>query len=186
MLEPRNIALSPRRPDRRTAFTVVEVAMGTGLLLFVVAAFSALYIGQQGKAERIGQKTDLADQARSAYFQMTEEIKSGIDLMHPLIGSAPTPYLLFTNEKYQLIAYWVEKYKLENRENKEARRLMRMNFNTPGDQRTPEIVAPFVEKVQFLRKAGRSIQLEFGFRDADNNSLVLNSGVALRNTVAVY
>ncbi len=169
----------------RKAFTLVELSVGIGVFLLVLAGFAAIYFGQARRAERVGQKADLADQARRAYFSMTEEIKFGIDLLHPVEGSKPTPYLLFTNDKYELIGYWVEKYKIATRPDKEFRRLMRLNFNSP-DGRKSETVAPFVDRIQFNRKANRRVDVEFAFRDADDNSMVLTSGVSCRNAVAVY
>src|SRR5687767_3728255 len=99
-----------RRSGPRQGFTIVELAVGIGIFMLLMAGFAAMYFGSSRKAERVGQKVDLADQARNAYFRMTEEIKVGIDLLHPVTGSSPTPYLLFTNDKYELVAYWVEKY----------------------------------------------------------------------------
>jgi hypothetical protein len=144
-----------------------------------------LYFGQTKSAERVGQKTELHEQARNAYFRMTEEIKFGIDLLHPIVGSAPTPYLLFTKDTYELIAYWVEESAHPTRPGVKVRRLMRMNFNA-RDGRKPEVVAPFVDKVQFSRKANREIDVEFVFRDADDNAISLPANISCRNAVAVY
>lgn len=166
-------------------FTVVEITVAGALLLMAIAGFSTIYFGQTRSAERVGQKTELADQARGAYFKMTEEIKFGIDLMHPVVGSAPTPYLLFTKDTYELVAYWVEPYPHPGRPGVEARRLMRMNFNAT-EGRKPEVMAPFVEKVQFKRKANREVDVEFSFRDADENNLMLTASISCRNAVAVY
>ena len=170
---------------RRNGFTVVEVTVAGALLLMVMGGFAAIYFGQTKSAERVGQKAELADQARGAYFRMTDEIKFGIDLMHPIVGSGPTPYLLFTKDTYELIAYWVEQYDHPTRPGVKSRRLMRMSFNAK-EGRKPEIVAPFVEKVQFSRKANREVDVEFSFRDADENNLVLTSSISCRNAVAVY
>lgn len=173
-----------RNRTPKKGFTVVELAVGLGIFLLVLAGFAALYYGQGRQAERLGQKADLADQARGAWFRMTEEIRTGIDLMHPIVGSSPAPYLLFTNDKYELVAYWVEKFKLPERPNQEFRRLMRLNFNDKAGRKS-ETVAPFVEKVQFVRKGPQSVDLEFTFKDADGNNLVLTSGITVRNAVAV-
>lgn len=170
---------------RSHGFTVVEMVVAGALLLAVVVGFSTLYFGQTRTAERVGQKAELADQARGAYFRMTDEIKFGIDLMHPIVGSAPTPYLLFTKDTYELIAYWVEQYPHPSRPGVTARRLMRMSFNAK-DGRKPEMMAPFVEKVLFTRKANREVDVEFGFRDADENNLLLTASISCRNAVAVY
>lgn len=171
-------------PNGKKAFTVVELAVGIAVFMLVLSGFVALYFGQAKQTERVGQKVDLADQAKNSYFKMTEEIKIGIDLLHPLVGSAPTPYLLFTNERYELISYWVEKVKLPERPDTEMRRLMRMNFNGP-DGRKPEVVAPYVERVQFTRKGPRLVDVTMTLKDVDKNVLVLNSSVECRNTVAV-
>lgn len=169
----------------RHAFTIVETMVAGAILLAVMIGFSSIYFGQQKSAERVGQKTELADQARSAYFKMTEEIKFGIDLLHPIPGSAPTPYLLITKDTYELISYYVEEYDHPTRAGLKARRLMRLNFNAK-DGRKPEVMAPFVEKVQFTRKANREVDVEFAFRDADENSLLLTASISCRNAVAVY
>lgn len=171
-------------PSRR-GFTVVEIIVASVIMAIVVGAFAIIFFRQSSNAERVGQKTELADQARGAYFRMTEEIKFGIDLMHPVPGSAPTPYLLFTKDTYELIAYWVEEYPHPTRSGVQARRLMRMNFNA-AEGRKPEVVAPFVEKVQFARKANREIDVEYSFRDADDNSVLLTASISCRNAVAVY
>jgi hypothetical protein len=166
-------------------FTVVEMGVAGLLLVIMMIGFSMLYFGQSKSAEKIGQKSELADQARSAYFKMTEEIKFGIDLLHPIVGSAPTPYLLFTKDTYELIAYWVEQYPHPTRAGVQARRLMRMNFNAK-DGRKPEVVAPYVEKVQFTRKANREVDVELSFKDADENAVLLTASISCRNAVAVY
>ena len=167
------------------AFTVLEMAVGGAVLLIVMVGFAAVYFGQQRAAERVGQKTELSDQARNAYFKMTEEIKFGIDLMHPVVGSAPTPYLIFTKDTYELVSYWVEDYDHPQRAGVKARRLMRMNFNAK-DGRKPEVMAPFVDKVLFNRKANRQVDIEFAFRDDNDNNLVLTASISCRNAVAVY
>ena len=166
-------------------FTVVEITVAGFVLLMVIAGFASIYFGQTKAAERVGQKTELADQARNAYFKMTEEIKFGIDLVHPIVGSAPTPYLIFTKDTYELVSYYVEEYPHPTRAGVKARRLMRLNFNAK-DGRKPEVMAPFVEKVQFTRKANRDLDVEFSFRDADENNLVLTASISCRNAVAVY
>ncbi len=168
----------------RKGFTVVELSIGVGIFLLVLAGFVALYFGQQRSAEKLGQKTDLADQARVAWFRMTEEVRTGIDLLHPIVGSSAAPYLLFTNDKYELTAYWVEKFTLKERPGQEFRKLMRLNFNAK-DGRKAEVVAPFVERVQFTRKGPQLVDVLFGFKDADNNSLVLTVGITVRNAVSV-
>lgn len=169
----------------RKGFTIVETMVAGGILLAVMVGFTYIYIGQQKAGERVGQKTELADQARTAYFKMTEEIKFGIDLLHPIPNSAPTPYLLFTKDTYELIAYYVEQYDHPTRSGVKARRLMRLNFNAK-EGRKPEVMAPFVEKVQFTRKANREVDVEFSFRDADENNLLLTASISCRNAVAVY
>src|SRR5437870_5107549 len=172
------------RPGKR-AFTLVEIAVGVALFMFVMAGFIALNYGQSKQTERVGQKADLADEARSAYFRMTEEIKVGIDLLHPLVGSQPTPYLLFTNDRYELIAYWVEKYKVKSdRGEVEMRKLVRLNFNDPAG-RKPEIVAPYVDRVQFNRTGPRLVEVTMSLKDADQNVIVLTSSVECRNAVSV-
>lgn len=170
---------------RRRGFTVVEISVAAIIMAIVIGAFAVIFFRQSSSAERVGQKTELSDQARGAYFKMTEEIKFGIELLHPVPGSAPTPYLLFTKDTYELIAYWVEEYPNPARSGEKARRLMRMNFNSP-DGRKAEVMAPFVEKVQFTRKANREIDVEYSFRDADENSVLLTASISCRNAVAVY
>ena len=177
--------MTSRTHNVRRGFTVVEVMVAGAILLLVLAGFAYVYFGQNRAAERAGQKTELADQARAAYFKMTEEIKFGIDLMHPVVGSAPTPYLLFTKDTYELISYYVEEYEPPQRPGTKARRLMRLDFNSK-DGRKPEVMAPFVEKVQFTRKANREVDVEFSFRDADENNLLLTASISCRNAVAVY
>lgn len=170
---------------RANGFTIVELLVAAGILVMILAGFAVMYFTQQRQAERVGAKSELSDQARAAYFKMTEEIKFGIDLMHPVVGSAPAPYLLFTKDTYELIAYWVEQYPHPTRAGVTARRLMRMNFNAK-EGRKPEVMAPFVEKVSFVRKANRQVDVEFAFRDADENNLVLTASISCRNAVAVY
>lgn len=177
--------IQPKNTGARRGFTVIEIIVAGVISFVIIGAFTLIFYRTNSSAERVGQKTELADQARGAYFKMTEEIKFGIDLMHPVVGSAPTPYLLFTKDTYELIAYYVEEYPHPTRSGVKARRLMRLSFNDPAG-RKPEVVAPFVEKVQFTRKANREIDVEYSFRDADENSVLLTASISCRNAVAVY
>lgn len=168
----------------RKGFTVVELSIAAALFLLIAALAASLYYGQGRQVERLGHKADLADTAREAWFGLTEELRTGIDLLSPAPGSAPTPYLLFTNEHYELIAYWVEVVPPSGPAAEPSRRLMRMNFNDPAG-RHARILAPSVDRVLFERRGPQQVDVKFMFRDSDRNSLVLTAGITVRNAVAV-
>ncbi len=170
---------------KRRAFTLIEAAVGAALFLLVIGIALGMFSQAPKDEAHLSQKLELYGEARRAYFDMTEEMKLGTEILQPSINGS-TPFVLFTNVTYEIVGYYVRK----SPKDPKKRELCRVNFN--DEKAEPKVLCDKIADLRFTRKGRREIAVRMSLSDKNEakagtksktNTMAMFNSITLRNTL---
>jgi len=166
-------------------FTLIETAVGAALFLLVAGIVLGVFHQAPSDEAHLSQKLELFGEARGAYFDMTEELKLGTEILQPSINGT-TPFIMFTNVNYEIVGYYLRKSPTDPKK----RELCRVDFNAKEPK--PQVLSDKVQELRFSRKGRREVAVRMMLSDKDEqgrpskkgpNDLPLFTSITLRNTL---
>lgn len=170
---------------RRRGFTLIESAVAAAI--FAIVFSGAIYIFTQAPRDemKMSAKVSMFQKARQAYFDMTEELKLGTEILQPPVNGT-TPFILFTNVTYEIVGYYLRPDAKDTNPDPTKRRkeLVRVNFNEKDAK--PIVLCDNATVLRFTRKGRREAAIRFEFEDEKKNLLPLVNSITVRNTLSAY
>ena len=170
---------------KKRAFTLIEAAVGAALFLLVIGIAMGMFSQAPKDEAHLSKKLDLYAEARRAYFDMTEEMKLGTEILQPSINGS-TPFILFTNVTYEIVGYYLRK----SPKDPKKRELCRVNFNEKDAK--PVVLCDKIQELRFTRKGRREVAVRMSLSDknlakpnpkAKSNAMAMFNSITLRNTL---
>lgn len=170
-----------KRDARTRAFTLIEVIVAGAIFVIVLGGIVYFHTQAARSEVALGDKIDLFQKGRRVYFDLTEELKMGTSLLRPPMGTT-APFVLFTNDRNELVAYFVEKVAAAG-ELPAGKRLVRVNFNEKDAAARTRVLLDRVEDLRFTRKGVHDVAIRLFLKASDTDRLPLATSVNLRNVI---